>query len=141
MQPRIPAGAKVRLGLPAKPNQKLAQNLAEVVAPFAEVQSAHLPMAHLPDSSAKPALVLFLIFPPAYPYKETVEQITVKVSPIIGPGAFLDLWPMKSEDPLLYWVEKARSRILTRSAAGEPVIEHPWRRWRLLLWRLTRNFK
>jgi SseB protein C-terminal domain len=141
MQPRIAAGAKVLIGMPAKPNQQLAQSLAELIASFGEVQAAHLPMVSEPNSLGKPALVLFLIFDPSCSYTEVVEQITQRLSPHIGPGAFLDIWPMKSDDPFLYWVEKARSRIFNRSPSGEPIIEHPWSRWRLLLWRLTRNFK
>lgn len=129
------------IGLPAKPNQKLAQNLAELVALFGEVQAAHLPMMWLPNSSTKPALVLVLILDPSCSLKEVVAGIAEKLSPHIGPGAFIDIYPMKSDDSFVYWVEKARSRIFVRSPSGDPIIEHPWSRWRLLLWRLTRNYR
>jgi hypothetical protein len=129
------------IGLPAKPDQKLAQKLAELVAPFSDVQAAHLPMVWVPGPAAKPALVLFLIFDPSCSHKDVVAQITQKLAPRIGPGAFLDFWALKSDDPLVYWVEKARSRILSRSPSGEPLIEHPWSRWRLLLWKFARNYR
>ena len=141
MQPKISAGANVMIGLPAQPNQRLALNLAELVASFSEVQAAHMPMVAEPKSLGKPALVLFLIFEPSCAYNEVVKQIGEKLAAHVGPGAYIDLWPMKHDDPLLYWVEKARSRIFTRSPSGGPIIEHPWRPWRLLLWRMTRNFK
>jgi hypothetical protein len=141
MQPGIPPGTKLTIGLPAKPDQRLAQNLGGVVASFSEVQTAHLPMVSVLDSTARPALTLILVFDSSCSYQEIVGQIAARLAPHVGPGAFIDIWSMRSDDPLLYWVEKARSRILRRSPSGEAIIERPWARWRLLLWRLTRNFK
>ena len=132
---------RVVIGQPTKPDQKLAHSVADAIASFPEVQTAHLPLVQRLDTSDKPALVLFVVLDPFCSQAGVLEQIKPRLSRCAVPGGFLDVIPMKPDDPFLYWVEKARSRILSRSPTGEPILERPWTRWKLLLERLTRNFK
>ena len=142
----------LKIGQPKKPDQKLAQNLAEVLAEFPAVKAAHFPMVLAfdiryddspvaPNPFSKPECVLCLIFQPSCFYEPVVENIKEKFSSKLPSGVSFNVWPLKSDDPNVYWIERARSRILTRKASGEPVIEHPWRRWKLLLQRLTRGYR
>jgi hypothetical protein len=138
---RFPKGTRTQFGVPNHPDQKLAQSIAETLALIPEIESAHLPMVFDPNYVSEPALVLFMVIDPKYPAHEIAAQANQKLAlRVAAPGGSLNTLPMKPDDPFLYWVEKAACRILSRSTRGEPIIEHPWRQWKLLFRRYTRIF-
>ena len=140
----FPGGVRGRIGVPASPDPNLALSISRALLGFSFVQEAHLPMVFDPQVLPEPSLVLFLLFTEPARADQMIAQVSQHLShSVSAPGGVLNIVPLMpgdSGDSLLHSVQMTHCRILSRSAAGEPIVERPWTWWKLLFLWFRRNY-
>jgi hypothetical protein len=129
----IPAGAEVRIGQPATPDRNLARSIPRLLASFPEVQEAHFPMCWAPGTMTRPAQVLMVVFSNPEEALRAVPRIHQGLAPLLGPGKFLDVWPVPAAGAFLGSVRSVGCQIFGRRSSGQVVIVDPWTAWKRTL--------
>ncbi len=121
-------GARVFIGAPADPQLTPTARaaVAAQVAAVPGIREAHLPQCFAPGVSERPAqvlvLVLVLVLDPATTPDRVMSALGPRLSEVIPPGVYLDVWPLAAAHELLPAVRAAGCEIFR--APG--VVRRPW---------------
>ena len=109
---RIPAGATVWLGAPAKPMSKsISDAIARLVSAIPGVIEAHLPQCFIAIAMKTPAQVLVLVAE-SHNFERILGIIGGQLTRILPTGMHLDIWPMEKSHVSLSTVRNAGCQIV-----------------------------
>jgi hypothetical protein len=116
---KLVAGESVTVGAPSESTigSDARAAIARAVEETAGIREAHLPQlfSFSVGDLPKPALVLGL--EPGFQPKSVVTSLAPKLSAIMPPNIFLDVWPLHLTDPMLLNVRATGCRLFLRPTA------------------------
>jgi hypothetical protein len=109
---KIPAGAKIFLGAPARPmDSALLSSVAQVVAAIPDVLEAHIPQCYVPGITDTATQVLVIVLASPKALEPAVKEVALRVGRLLAPGGRLDIWPLLPDSSILGAVRNAGCRI------------------------------
>jgi hypothetical protein len=123
---KVPAGAKIFLGAPARGMDPwVVRSLAETVAAVPDVAEAHIPQCYIPGVMECPAQVLVVVIRNSIAIEPTLAAVTSRIERLLPTAGHLDIWPLLSASSLLSAVRDAGCRIFERYPQAGPAPSAP----------------
>jgi hypothetical protein len=131
MEMRIPAGAQVYFGAPAKPmEQGSVAAISELLKSAPETIEAHLPQCYVQGTMQEPAQILVVVFSPEADLEHLLRSLKAGIASLALPGGNLDIWQLAPSSNMLPTIRKAGCSLKSVSSVESEIHLQPKKRWK-----------
>jgi hypothetical protein len=115
---KVPAGAKIFLGAPARARDPwIVRSVTEIVAAVPDVVEAHIPQCYVPEVMERPAQVLILVITNSTAIEPSLTAVANGIRRLLPTAEHLDIWPVLPSSSIVSAVRGTGCKIFARSPA------------------------